>query len=238
MLLGYPMGEYGLYRRRMEVRRGLKVVVQPTAEPIDIVTARTHLNLYATGSPPTHPHDDLITGVYLPAAREACENYLGRALAPQTLELSLSRFPGGFVAGMLLPFEQWRLPREIELPMGPLLGVESVTYTDGDGNEQTFADYNVDTYSEPGRIRLKTGVSWPTTQDVPNAVIVRYQAGYSIPGSSPEDVQLPHAIRAAILLTLGDRYENRAATVAPGMIELPLGVQYLLTPYQVRSSMA
>lgn len=238
MLIGFPLGEQWPHRRRYEIRRGLKVVVQPAAEPIDIVTARSHLRLDASGSPPTHPDDDLLTQVYIPAAREACENYLGRALAPQTLELSLSRFPGGFVAGGLLPIEQWALPRDIELPMGPLLVVESVTYVDGDGATQTFADYNVDTYAEPGRIRLVAGANWPTTQDAPNAVIVRYQAGYSTPGASPEDVQLPHAIRVAILLTLGHMYENREATATPLPAELPLGVQYLLTPYQVRSSMA
>src|SRR5438045_750468 len=105
----------GYWPRRWEIRRGLKVVVQPTSEPIDIVTARAHLRIEATGSPASHPDDALIEDIYLPAARELIEDYVGRACVQQTLELSLSDF---------------RCEEYIELPMAPLLWVESVTYYD------------------------------------------------------------------------------------------------------------
>jgi hypothetical protein len=68
--------------------------------------------------------------------------------------------------------------------------------------------------------------------------------GYSLAdsyyGNSPDE-PLPASIKAAILLMLGHLYENREATIMPpsaSMSELPLGVQSLLTPYQLRTSMA
>lgn len=218
------------YSRRVEIRRGLRVIVPPTTEPITLEVARLHLRLEAEGSPPTHPDDTLISGVYLPAARESCEQYVGRALAPQTLEVSLSRFPG--------PYATDGYDQRYELPMAPLIGVDSVIYTDGDGFAQTLAtvDYGVDLFGSV--IQASDGATWPTVQTVANAVVIRYQAGYALDGDSPSGTPLPAALKAAMLLTLGHLYENRETTTPLEIFELPMGVQYLLKPYQIRLPMA
>lgn len=226
---------YWPYLRRVHVRRGLKIVVQATDEPIDIVTARTHLRIDAIGSPPSHPDDALITGIYLPAAREACEQYLGASLAPQTLELSIGAEDRGFYAFGTGLLQGFGLPREFELPMGPLLGIESVTYTQ-DGVDSSFTDFNADLFTD--RVRLTQNGTWPNTDDVPNPIVIRYQAGYSTPGASPQDYQMPQALRAAILLTLSQIYDNCTQGTICDINSVPVAVTYLLDPYKRRIGFA
>lgn len=221
---------YWPYTRRTEIRRGLKLVVGVTSEPIDIDTARQHLRLDTTGSPPSHPDDSLLTTIYIPAAREACEQYLGAALAPQTFQLSIGPYDGDNVYG-LGAWGDFGLPITFELPMGPLLGVESVTYV-ADGVDTPFTGFDVDTYTD--RIRLQNGSSWPTTDDVPNPIIIRYQAGYSLPSDSPQDYVLPSSLRAAMLLTLSQVYDNCTQGTICDIHDLPAGVKYLLDPYKRR----
>jgi uncharacterized phiE125 gp8 family phage protein len=213
---------YWPYRRRVDVRTGLRVKVHPLVEPIDLATARAHLRLDTSGSPPTHPDDDLIQNIYLPAAREACEQYLGSALAPQTLEYSLDQFPG---------WDGNCYPRDIDLPFGPLIAVDSVTYILS-GTATQFSSFNTDLFAD--RIRLTEFASWPTTDDEPNAVVVRYESGYSTPDSSPNPNPLPAAIRAAILLTLSSIYDNCQEGTICDIHDMPVACKYLLDPYRRR----
>ena len=74
----------------------------------------------------------------------------------------------------------------------------TVYYMDG-------ADLFLDVKSEPGRICLAYGDSWPSTTLRPySGVCVTYIAGYGDAGSD-----VPKNIRSAILLQLGELYENR-----------------------------
>lgn len=88
------------------------------------------------------------------------------------------------------------------------------------------SDYIVDTANEPGRICLAPNSSWPTTQsDRINAVEITFVCGYG----DPPDV--PYGIKSAILMTAAHLYENREATIATNLKEVPIGVESLLAPY-------
>ena len=77
------------------------------------------------------------------------------------------------------------------------------------------SDYQVDTASEPGRIKLVPGVSWPAVEaDKVNAVQITYVAGY---GANETDV--PSRIRQAI--EPDPRHPTRILTVR--------GVGYVFT---------
>jgi uncharacterized phiE125 gp8 family phage protein len=85
--------------------------------------------------------------------------------------------------------------------------VASVAYTDTDGASQTLVDgtdYATDLTSEPGRIEPYYGTTWPSTQDVMDAVIVTYTVGY---GLAANDV--PIAIRNAMLNIIAWWFEQR-----------------------------
>jgi uncharacterized phiE125 gp8 family phage protein len=120
--------------------------------------------------------EDALIGDYLRAARDLVERLTGWALQTQTWDLYLDAFPAGDT---------------LTLPRWPLQSV-------------TGAYYTVDTVSEPGRIWLKTGYSWPGDTLQPyNGVRVRFVAGYTSASLVPQNVV------NAILLLLGMLYENR-----------------------------
>lgn len=156
--------------------------------------------------------NDLIT-----AARQDCEKFQNRAYVTQTWELWQ---------------DDWPVKDSISLPVPPLQSVSSVKYYGTDDTEYTLStdDYFVDTKSEPGRVVLAYGKSWPTTTLRPaNGVCVTFVAGY---GDAASDV--PRNIRQAMLLLIGHYYEHREDVIV-GTISsaLPKGAEALLWPDRV-----
>jgi uncharacterized phiE125 gp8 family phage protein len=105
----------------------------------------------------------------------------------------------------------------------------SVKYYDTDGVEQTLdvAEYYEDAKSKPARIVPVS--SWPATKDRPNAVTITIEAGY---GATADKV--PQVIKQALLLMVGDMYENREETVVGTIVStLPLTADRLLRPFRL-----
>jgi uncharacterized phiE125 gp8 family phage protein len=218
----------------MLARYGVKVITPPVGEQITLPEAKLHLRIDDDfSSPSSHPDDPLIESL-IAAAREWCEFYAGRSLAPQTLELAADSFPRSGVVSCApcLPsnYEYWALP----LPMGPVVSVQTVTVSG-----TAYSDYVLTTYAEPARLLPLAGGSWPTLTPSADAIKVRYVAGYDLPGASPNPNPLPKSIRAAMLLVLAHLYENREnTTLGPTLQEIPMGAQALLEPYRLRLGMA
>ena len=165
-----------------------------------------------------HVRDDSDAGLtlmvaYVAAASEHVQEITRRAVCEQTFDLFLDGFPSG----------------PIDLPLPPLQSVVSVTYKDADGAQQTWAaaDYVVDTAS--GQLSPAVGKSYPATQAVPNAVTVRFIAGYP---RSNDKATTPEPIRAAILLLAADLYENREGQSSTALHDNRT-VERLLWPWRV-----
>lgn len=165
------------------------VVTAPDGEPVDLETVKRHLKIEDLDT-----EDDLIQEVYIPSARSEAEIYLQRALLPQTLTLTLDRFPR---AG------------PIEVPRPPLISITSIQYVDENEVTQTWSssEYVADTLRAPGIVYPKYGYSYPSTLAYPNSVTITYQAGYADRASIPAD------IKRGILLLLSDAYELRENTL-------------------------
>ena len=188
---------------------GLRVVTPPSVEPVSVAEVKAQARVDLADE------DTLIEG-YIRAARETLERLLWRAFITQTLELTLDGWPEG---------------SEIRLPRPPLQSVTAVRYTTEDGTLKTLdpALYVVDAASEPGRVVLKRGKSWPSETLVPAAgVKVEYVAGY---GDQASDV--PEPIRQAILLLAAHWYEHREAVSDGRMVEVPMGVWWLVEPLRM-----
>jgi len=188
----------------------LTVFTDPTVEPVSLPEAKCHLRVTVTEV------NVLIEGL-IRAAREQIELECSRALIKQTLELALDAFPCPWIT----------------LPRPPLLSVTSIVYTDVNGTTQTLAtsEYTVDTRREPAVIIPAWGKAWPSTREVPNAVVVRYVAGY---GDDPGLV--PEALKLAAKMLIGHWYENReAAVIGQGLTPLvtPMAVDRLLMPHRI-----
>ncbi len=249
------------------LRYGIRAVDEVIDEPITLDEARQHLRVdtytiddpESDASPPdqiTVSDDDAWIEAQIPAAREYCEQYIGRALAPRTMELATSAFPTVTVSDPPGP--------AFVLPFGPVASIVSVKYDDqaaadaaytaaydaeflisGDATAAAAAgtaaavaalvqtmpatDYQIDVYSTPSRLLLAYGASWPTSvRSAAGSVRVRYTTGYSTPGDSPQVFVLPKLARSAMLLMLAHFYENREAVGNGNLAEVPLGVQALL----------
>jgi uncharacterized phiE125 gp8 family phage protein len=189
---------------------GLDLIAAPIVEPVELADATAHLRV-------DDDHEDGLVLLYVAAARSHIETFLKASLLATTWRV---RIDGGF-------------PREIRLPVGPVLSTDglAITYVDDAGATQTLpADQYQASLGETGVIRPAWGVVWPSTRAQLDAVSVTFKAGW--PGPS----DLPPAIKAAVLLMTGHLFQHREATSPAGVVtELPLGVRHLLLPV-VRSS--
>lgn len=192
----------------MTPRFSYRVTVGPTEDPVSLAEFKSHANLYGTD------RDGECAGLLI-AARDHVQQYLGRALCTQTVQMFLDAFPEG---------------DEFDLALAPAQSVTSITYLDRAGVSQTLAPstYVLDGDGCPARIALAANAVWPATAERIRAVTVTYVAGYGSAGAVPE------SIRHAIKLLASHYLENKEAViVGQTPSEIPLGVDRLLSLYRV-----
>jgi uncharacterized phiE125 gp8 family phage protein len=185
----------------------LKLVTAAETYPVTLTEAKAQCRV-------DHSTDDALLTLFIKAATEYAESFLGRALIDQTWNLYLDSFPAG----------------EIEIPLPPLIEVVGVFYLDADDVEQEFAvaSYVVDSASEPARITLAASGAWPAISTNANAVRIEFRAGY-LDSSSPPVAAVPFDIKAAILLHIGALYAHREeVVVGQAAVLLPWGADALL----------
>lgn len=183
----------------------LTLVSAPIVQPVSEAEAWAHLrlNLAQFG---VEPADRAKVSGLLDAAVshfDARDGVLGRCLVPQTWDYTLDAFPADSIC----------------LPLAPLMSISSVTYVDLAGATQTFSaslySLSADRHWTP-RIDLVYGAEWPSTRVQPDAVTVRFEAGYDS-GNSPQDASaVPEPIKTAIkfqLELLYDREPNNRETL-------------------------
>jgi uncharacterized phiE125 gp8 family phage protein len=196
----------------------LTLVTPPVGEPISLADARSHLRLDATGNPPAHPDDALVTALITTARQhlDGPSGILGRALMTQTWRLDLPAFPTG--------------ETPILLPLPPLQSIVSIVYRDADGVLTTMAATLYETARTDwgqGLVRPVYGEVWPTARDQPDAVSITFVAGYG--GASA----VPAPLVAAMKLHIGLLYENREAASTKAMSDLPLAYDALIAPFRM-----
>lgn len=175
-------------------------------QAVDLAAAKLHLRV-------DHADEDALITALIAAATDMAGQHTGRSIAKCTWALRLDAFP----------------PAGLRLLWPPVLSVEEVEYLDQDGLAQTLpaANYTVDAHSEPARLVTAIGQAWPATAAAPNAVTVRYTAGYG--------ADCPESIRQWILLQVGHWYRNRESIVV-GSIGTPMPyIDGLLDRYRIWS---
>ena len=127
----------------------------------------------------------------------------------------------------------WKTSKSITtLILGNIIGVEENKYYDSDNSLQTLSAsvYDTQLNYEPSQIQLADDKSFPEITKRNDAVVARYTVGY---GASASDV--PEIIKQAILLTIGNFYQNRNSVVIGRIAtELPMNVKWLLDTYKVQ----
>lgn len=205
----------------------LVLTTPPAAEPLDWDTeVKGHLRVDADDE------ETRVTTILVPAARQKMETFTRRAFIKQTVTLYLDRFPPAACS--------------IELPRPPLLVLNSIKYYDGSGVLQTLSSgtYQVDPpavgatptagaidpHCQPWSVAPVYGSSWPGTQPRKRAVEIEYTCGYGT-----TNAHVPAALRAAMLLLVGEQFERREDAVAGTIIgPAELTAETLAWPFRVR----
>lgn len=187
----------------------------PTTEPIDLVALKEHLQM-ATGDT---THDNVLV-MLIKAVRKATEKLCWRALISQT---------------WYAYFNQWPQVDYLLLPFPPLTSVTAVKYTGSDGSVSTFSssNYIVDTKSQPGRVVLGYGQTWPGDTLYPsNPIEVEFVAGYGTASSA-----VPEDLRLAMMVMCAHFFDNRepflVASGGGAAIEIPGIMKFLFSPYRI-----
>lgn len=170
----------------------IKVITAPAAYPVTLAEAKEWARVDAIDT-----SQDATLNLLIAAMTSHAEHLTGRAFVERTLELNQQYFGGC-----------------IELPWAPLIGIDSIKYTDTSDAEATVAaaDYEVDTVSQPGRVQPVSTASWPSLGNGFNRVRIRYRAGYVGVGSPidlTDNSYLPGQLRTWIAARICTLYDNR-----------------------------
>jgi uncharacterized phiE125 gp8 family phage protein len=180
-------------------------------ECVTLAEAKAHLRVDGVD-------DDALITALITAARLDAEARMQRTLVETSWELHLDGFPADGCMRLHNP---------------PVQSITHVKYYDSTGAQQTLAPsaYVLDAASEPARLMLSYGQSWPATYARPGAVQVQYLAG--LPAA--DKAKVPETIKAWIKLRLGTLYANREQiALGVSVAEIPF-VDALLDPYKVWS---
>jgi uncharacterized phiE125 gp8 family phage protein len=141
------------------------------------------------------------------------DGWLGRSLGTQVVDYYRDSFWEG----------------DITLPLGPVQSVLSIEYRQpSDGVWVTMPAQHYELRGDVVGPAFNSPIArgWPGTANIPEAVRIRYRAGF---------VTLPKPVRAAILLMVADLFENPGTTADAGSasrvaVPMSLTVQNLLDP--------
>jgi len=187
----------------------LVISVEPAEEPLNLEEAKAHLRVDIED-------DDGIILDLIKVSRQYAETVTGRALVTQTWKYYIDDFP---------------VKDYIELPKPKLQSVSSFKYTDYNLTVTTLVentDYIVDTNSEPGRVVLAYGKTWPTTTlHVTSPIEIIFICGYG----TPDDVE--QSIKQGMKIDISDMYENRESIIIGQPIAHLDVVDRIYMPYRI-----
>ena len=145
-----------------------------------------------------HNEDDTLIARLIEAAQDELEppnGWLGRALSLADYECTFDEFAD-----------------EIVIPASPLVSLETFTYLDTDGDEQTVsADLYTLIGTDPAKIVLDSGETWPAIQSGrPGAVKITFKAGYEPAADDENNIPLvPEIIKQYMLYQISTAYDLR-----------------------------
>lgn len=154
------------------------------------------------------------------------EQITGRSFLPQWWTLVMNRFPLGAIV----------------LPKPPFADVVTITYTDPDGAAQTM-DSSPPSFQQvapsgpharKGYLLPLEGETWPTTLATPEAVRIRYKAGYPVGETEGAFAELPEDLMQARLIAIAEMHKQRSESVHISQSLALRRARSIFLRYQVR----
>lgn len=175
---------------------------------------RDHVRIASSSGSST---EDGILGEKLLAAQKRIEGRTMRPFFRAQFDLAIDRFPCD--------------GSPIRLPRMPLFSVDSIwSYgTDGSSSQFGSSGWFIDSFSEPGRVCLNYGFTWPSGRRSPIAGIIRFTAGYS----TGNVAAIPDPLLEAVRKLATELYENREAVQIGNSVvgALPFGLEEMLEEF-------
>lgn len=207
----------------------LKLITPPTAEPLSLVEAKLQARVS------TATEDALMTAL-IAASRDYAQNKTQHQLVAARYQLVLDSFPGPSLMGVPIG-KPYGLPAHaIVIPIGSVLQIESIQYTDMGGTVQTMptTDYVADISSDPTRITPVFGKIWPIPLPQIGAVVVTFRAGMAAPltaNAGTDTINVPGWKTLAVNDVVRLSYRDKAAA-GDGKLPAPLAIN---TDYYVQA---
>jgi len=180
----------------------------PATSAVNLADVKAHLRI-------TTSDEDGILEAYVNAAIDIVESKTRRAIISRTFR-----------------YEQPEFSEDMEIPVAPLVSVQSVQYKNSNGTLTTWdsANYLVDSTSLLGIVRRAAGVGFPTVLlNSPNGVQVNFTAGY---GTTFDAV--PQGLRFIVLMLAGHYFVNRAPVNIGNIVnEVPNTLSYAIDAYKI-----
>ena len=194
------------------------LVTAPAVEPLTLVEAKEHLKI-------DHTDEDTYISSLIASARVFCERYTKLALDEQTLKWTLQSWlgdnePASYGLESIPALRSGE--KFIEVPVGPLSSVTSITTYDDDDNATVWNAANYYVASAHNRIYRRVGITWPKPGRAAEGIEIIYKAGF---GANASDV--PKSIRQGLLQLIAHLYEHRE-----NVTDVPLS----LVPFSVTQS--
>lgn len=183
------------------------MTVPPSAEPITLAQAKSHLRIEQDLT----DFDTEITEA-IQDARAYLEDGWGLKIMPQKWTMTLQQFPRADT---------------IRLEYGPVKSVDTFTFTDTTGADFSLiegTDFLTRLAKKPVEIILPFGKIWPATiLQTADGVQLGLTMGFAV-NDSPSLKPLPPQLRRALYLLLGHFYENRSA-VTVGTLNVSTNIE-------------
>jgi len=179
-------------------------------EPITSTEAKTQIQ----GIEGISDFDSEISSL-IKVAREQAEEFTWRAIIACTCVEKICSFPSD----------------KIVLLRPPVQSITSITYVDGNGDQQTLSasEYMLNDWNEPAVITPAYGKSFPSARGSSGDVVITYVAGYTSAALVPDSIK--HAIKMMVRTWFDQREDVTPRTVN----EMPMNSRYLLAPWRCNS---
>lgn len=183
-----------------------------TQEPITVSELKGHMRFPSTS-------DDTAIAAKLAGARRRIEDRTRRPYIKAHFDQVLD--------ADAVPSDRSPIPLE-RFQVTQVLSVWSYN-TEGSSSQFASSGYFLDAYSEPPRLCLHSGYSWPSALRDQVALIIRFEAGYT----SDPATGIPDPLLEAVRKLATEFYVNREGstlgTEEPSV--LPYGIEDLIEPY-------
>lgn len=159
----------------------IEIITPATLFPVTLDEAKAHLRV-------DFDEDDTYINSLIKSATATAENYLNYKLLSTTVKEYRSAFE-----------------KEMRLCFPNVTAISEIKYLDSSETETdaTITDFALLSTFRPSRLILKTGKELPSTFSRPDAVRIIYVTGKATA------TEIDSSIKHAILLIVGDYYENR-----------------------------